>query len=112
MKFDIIPDEDALNLCAWCGGAIDEFTDVFAVGATARPHVDLHAYRGHCIQIDLISQEKSLNALVAAEDSDAKAEQKDLMFMVCSTACSAALKQVLQKEAMKSQLLADVSSHR
>jgi len=111
MKFDIIPDGDALNVCTWCGKRVDEFSDVFAVGASARPTVDLHEYRGHCIQIDLRSQQKSLNAMVTAADSEAKAEKKDLMFMVCSPACRSALQKALKKEVTTGRLLADVSAN-
>jgi predicted nucleic acid-binding Zn ribbon protein len=99
MKYNIIPDEDALKHCTWCGSKIDEFDDVFAADARLHPGVDLNEYRGHCIQIDLISQEKTLNVMVTAEDSEAKTDQKDLMFLVCSEKCREELNTVLIKEA-------------
>jgi hypothetical protein len=99
MEFDIIPDEDALGNCTWCGRRIDESAEVFAVGARLRPEVDLSAYQSHCIQIYLISIEKTITAMVTADGSQAKAEQKDLMVLTCSKKCAAALKDTLKKEA-------------
>jgi hypothetical protein len=98
MNFSIIPDEDALKHCAWCGSRIGESAEVFAVDARVRPEVDLRLYQGHCIQIDLICQEKTINAMVVADDSEAKAEQKDLMFLTCSKKCGSELKAALEKE--------------
>lgn len=98
MKFHIIPDEDALNNCTWCDRRIDEFTDVVAVGAAVRPEVELQAYQSHCIQIDLASCEKSLSAMVTAEDSEAKAAQHDLLFLTCSETCGAELHETLAQE--------------
>lgn len=99
MKYDIIPDEDALKECAWCGGKIDEFEEVFATDARLQPEVDLREYQGHCIQIDLISQKKALNGMVTVEDSAARADGKDLMFLVCSEKCRRELNNALIKEA-------------
>jgi hypothetical protein len=99
MKFNIIPDEEALKNCAWCGSKIDEFDEVFSVDSRVVPGIELQKYQSHCIQIDLISQEKTLNAMVTADDSSAKAQQKDLMFLVCSETCSEELKATLVKEA-------------
>ena len=105
MKFHIIPDEDALSNCTWCGGRIDEFSEVFAVDARVRPGIDLHEYQNHCIQIDLISREKTLNVMVTADGSEAKAAQKDLLFLACSKKCAAKLKAVLEEEVPVSNLL-------
>jgi hypothetical protein len=98
MNFSIIPDEEALKNCTWCGSRIGESAEVFAVDARVRPEVDLHLYQGHCIQIDLIYQEKTITAMVTADDSEAKAEQKDLMFLTCSKKCGSKLKAALEKE--------------
>jgi hypothetical protein len=109
MKFPIIPDEDALNTCSWCGSRIDEFSEVFAVDARLRPEIDLHAYQGHCIQLDLIRHAKTLNAMVSTDGSDAKAAGKDLMFMVCSKKCGTKLKKALKEEVSLGKLLSGAS---
>jgi hypothetical protein len=99
MEYNIIPDEDALKTCTWCGRKINEFDEVFAVDARLQPGVDLSEYEGHCIEINLISQEKTLNVMVTAGDSEAKADQKDMMFLVCSETCYEELNETLAKEA-------------
>lgn len=109
MEFNIIPDEDALESCTWCGRRIDESAEVFALGARLRPEVDLYVYQGHCIQIYLISKEKTITAMVTADGSEAKAEQKDLMFLTCSKKCAAALKNTLKKEAAISDMFDSAS---
>ena len=105
MNFDIIPDEDALQNCCWCGEKIDAFAEVFDVGARLRPGIDLEPYRSHCIQIDLISRPKTLTTLVASEDSEARAEQQDLLFLVCSRKCAKKLRTALEKESAKGGII-------
>jgi hypothetical protein len=106
MRYHIIPDKDALKNCAWCGNNIEEFDDVFAADARLQPDVDFSEYQGHCIEIDLISQEKTLNVMVTAGDSAAKADGKDLMFLVCSEKCRQELNFALKKEAVSSKVFA------
>jgi hypothetical protein len=98
MTYPIIPDEDSLGECAWCGSRIYDDTEVFAIGAKLRSGVDLSAYQGHCIEITLASREKPINMLVTYEGSEAKTDDKDAMFMVCSEDCASTLKDVLEKE--------------
>lgn len=105
MKFPIIPDEDALNKCTWCGSRVDEFSEVFAVDARLRPEIDLQAYQGHCIQLDLKTGAKTLNVMVTTDGSDAKAAGKDLMFLVCSKKCGTQLKKALKEEVSLGNLL-------
>jgi len=109
MNFAIIPDEDALSKCTWCGSRIDEFSQVFAVDARLRPEIDLRAYQGHCIQLDLATRTKTLNAMVSADGSEAKAAGKDLMFMVCSKKCGTKLKKALSEEVSLGNLISGAS---
>jgi len=98
MKYNIIPDEDALTKCAWCQNHIRDDTEVFGVGAKLKPDVDLSEYESHCIQISLVSEEKPIYMMVTAQDSEAKKEGKDGMFLLCSEECGKKLKNVLAKE--------------
>ena len=98
MEFSIIPDKEALSKCAWCQSHITEYMEVFGFGAKLKPNVDLSEYESHCIQIGLVSEEKSVYMMVTGQGSEAKSEGKDGMFLVCSEACGKKLKNVLEKE--------------
>ncbi|MGD9240208.1 MAG: hypothetical protein PVG69_09300, partial [Desulfobacterales bacterium] len=94
MEFSIIPDNEALSKCAWCESHITEHMEVFGFGAKLMPNVDLSEYEGHCIQIGLVSEEKSVYMMVTGQGSEAKSDGKDGMFLVCSEACGKKLKNV------------------
>ena len=97
MEFCIIPDSEALSQCAACRGSINEMTDVFGLGVKLKPGVDLSEFETHCIEIDLVSEEKSVCMMVTARGSEAKEDGKDGMFLACSESCAKQFKQVLEK---------------
>jgi hypothetical protein len=98
MKYYIIPDEEALGKCAWCRNNINEFTEVFSLGAKLRPDVDLSEFESHSIQVDLVSEEKPVYMMITAHGSEAKNDGNDCMFLVCSESCGKKLKTTMQKE--------------
>jgi len=98
MELYIIPDSEALSQCAACRNNINEMTEVFGLGVKLKPTVDLSEFESHCIEIDLVSEEKSAYMMVTARGSEAKDDGKDGMFLVCSESCGKQLKQVLEKE--------------
>ena len=98
MEFSIIPDKEALSKCAWCQKQISDDMEVFGLGAKLKPNVDLSEYENHCIEIDLVSEEKPVYMMISAQGSQAKSEGKDCMFLVCSEECGKKLKDVLEKE--------------
>ena len=98
MDYYIIPDKEALGQCASCRGTINEMTEVFGLGAKLKPEVDLSEFESHCIQIDLVSEEKPVYMMVTVQGSEAKNDGKDGMFLVCSQSCGKKLKKVLEKE--------------
>jgi len=98
MDYYIIPDEEALGQCAACKETINEMTEVFGLGAKLKPGVDLSEFESHCIEIDLLSEDKSVYMMVTVPGSEAKNDGKDGMFLVCSESCSAILKKILEKE--------------
>jgi len=106
--FHIIPDEDALGKCAWCSGKIHDESEVYSLGVKVRQEIALKEYERHCIEITLASEEKALNALVATEDSEAKKAHMDLLFLVCCESCADTLKEVLEKEISKGDLIEGV----
>ena len=98
MEFSIIPDKEALSKCAWCQKQISDDMEVFGLGAKLKPNVDLSEYENHCIEIDLVSEEKPVYMMISAQGSQAKSEGKDCMFLVCSEGCGKKLKDVLEEE--------------
>lgn len=98
MEYYIIPDKEALGQCAACWGNINELTEVFGLGVKLKPEADLSEFESHCIEIDLISEEKPVYMMVTKQDSEAKNDGKDGMFLVCSENCGEKLKKVLEKE--------------
>jgi len=98
MEFCIIPDEEALSKCAWCQSHINDHMEVLGLGAKLKPDVDLSEYESHCIQIGLVSEEKPVYMMVTAQGSEARNNDKDCMFLVCSEGCGKKLKRVLEKE--------------
>lgn len=110
MEFSIIPDKEALSKCAWCQSHITEYVEVFGFGVKLKPNVDLSEYESHCIEIDLVSEEKSVYMMVTAQGSEAKSEGKDGMFLVCSEDCENKLKNVLEKEISLGKMLKTVWS--
>jgi hypothetical protein len=98
MEYPIVPDEDALEKCAWCRKKISDDMEVFGMGVGLKPGVDLADYEGHCIQLHLVSNEKPFFMLVTTQESEAKKEGNDGVFLLCCEACGSQLKTTLEKE--------------
>jgi len=88
MDVRIVPEDEVIGTCAWCGKHIPDDTPVFAFGAKSRPGVDLSEYEGRAIEITIVARRKSVPMMVTSADSEAKREGKDFMFMVCSEECA------------------------
>jgi len=99
--FEESEDEEMSHVCAWCKKAIQKNSEVFAVGAKARKEMNLKPYEGSEIQIALTHINKTLPAIAATRNSEAKKAGNDLLFMVCSKKCSELLKKAVQKERIK-----------
>jgi hypothetical protein len=84
--------------CGWCGDEIPEDTEFFGIGAKARPDIDIKELRGSVIDIFLTRRDRNVQAKVVTEDSPAKKEGKDLLFVVCSESCAEALRQAVGRE--------------
>jgi len=89
--------EDSLK-CGWCGDYIDDDTELFGIGAKARPDIDITGLEGKVIDIFLTRRDRNVQALVVTKDSPAKKDGKDLLFVACSESCIEALKQGVGKE--------------
>ncbi len=93
-----LPRERVLKSCAWCHKRIPANTPVYSLTAKARPGVDLQSVEGNVMSMELTRIKRSVWAIVPPNDSDAKREGNDFVFMICSPACGTALRQALQQE--------------
>jgi hypothetical protein len=98
MEYNIIPDDEALDKCAWCRSKINDHMEILGLGAKLNPNVDLSDYESHCIQISLVSEEKPIYMMVTAQGSEARDNGNDGMFLICSEKCGIKLKGALEKE--------------
>ena len=73
--------------CGWCGEGIGEDDPVVAVGGRVHEDIDLSLVEGKVVELVFSVSGRTVLAAVPAFDSDAKAEGKDVVFMVCSDAC-------------------------
>ena len=108
MEYSIIPDKEALNKCAWCQSEITDHMEVYGLGAKLKSNIDLSEYEGHCIELGLASEEKSVYMMVTGRGSEAKNAGKDAMFLICSVKCAKKLKGVLEKEISSGEMFKTV----
>jgi len=88
--------EDTVSVCAWCGKPIPEDSEVFSLGAKARPGVDLER-AGNVLELALDAKRKAL-AIIPTQDSQAKKAGWDLLFTLCSEECARALRETVQRQ--------------
>ena len=93
-----IEPEEVLSMCAWCNKDIGEGQEVFGMGGKLRPNVDVSKYKGKVMPITLTCVEKTVCVIVTTDDSDAKRDGKDVMFMICSEQCGYDLKEALNED--------------
>jgi hypothetical protein len=98
MDVRIVPADEVMGSCAWCGKHIPDDTPVFGFGGKARPGVDLSEYEGKAIEITIVTISKRVPMMVTSADSEAKREGKDFMFMVCSEECAEDAKAALEED--------------
>lgn len=87
--------EDAARVCAWCGKHIPKDSEIFSIGAKARPGVDLEK-EGNVLELTLDATRKAL-AIIPTQESQAKKEGWDLLFAICSEECAKTLKETVQR---------------
>jgi predicted nucleic acid-binding Zn ribbon protein len=88
--------EKVMSRCAWCGSTIPSDSEIFGLGVKAKPGIQVE--EGSVMEVLLFSANKTVLGIVPMNDSQAKREGKDLLFMICSESCGAALKKELQKQ--------------
>lgn len=84
--------------CGWCGKAIGEDDPVVAVGGRVHQGIDLSLVQGKVVELAFALSSKTILVAVAGFESDAKAEGKDVVFMVCSGACGRQIQTAFAEE--------------
>ena len=88
--------EEVMSTCAWCRRRIEQDSEIFSLGAKTKPGVELE--EGSVIELNLMGASRGVSAVVPMDDSEAKREGNDMLFVICSEGCGAALKEELQAE--------------
>ena len=91
----LLKEED--GRCAYCDKEIDQDSEVFGVALMVEGY-DLKDLEGEMISVYLEEANRSIPAIVATEDSEAKKDGGDIGFMTCSESCAQSLTTTLQKE--------------
>jgi len=86
--------------CCWCRTEVPEGAEVFAVGAKIKDAIDfvMTGSREAASFLPVTIGSRTLPAIITTEDSQAKLEGNDLMFMTCSEECATELKAALEEE--------------
>ena len=88
---------DALQRCAWCRTEIEDNQEVFGFGVRLGGMKLLDADTGEMIEFPIPHRSKVAEAAVVAEDSAAKQDGWDLLFMACSQACAEELQTAIDE---------------
>ncbi len=86
------------STCGWCGRKIPPETEVFGGSGKTHPGVDLAAYAGKVLPVQLVGLDKTVLVAVAGLDSDARREGREFGYMTCSKACALSLKAAFENE--------------
>ena len=92
------PQETLLLTCAWCYRRLSDDEEIFGFGANANPELELTDREGEFVTLSLSLTEKTIVALVAQKESNAKEASYDLLFLTCSEECAHDLKDALELE--------------
>jgi hypothetical protein len=87
-----------LSECGWCAQSIAEDDPVVAVGGRTHEDLDLSLVQGKVIEVRFEAAEKTILCAVAAFDSEAKAEGKDILVMTCSNECGSQIRDAFAQE--------------
>ncbi len=88
--------ETLLHMCGWCNRRFSDDDDIFGFGAIANPELELRDREGDFVTLILSLTKKTIVALVAPEESPAKAAGYDLLFLTCSEECALHLKDAIE----------------
>lgn len=84
--------------CAFCDKEMSSSEEVFGMGAKLKEGLDYPSEVGRMTPVELPVQGKTYECMVTADNSRAKLEGWDLVFMVCSEKCGSELRDILEME--------------
>ena len=93
---EIIDQARLSSICAWCKQHIPLDAPVVTIGMKLEPDNGMLAKEGLFIEMPVPGGDRTVVALVSQQNSPAKEEGKDLMFMVCSDPCAQAVREALK----------------
>lgn len=90
--------KDEAYRCAFCEKRIRSGSEVYGLGVKLREGLEYPGGVGRMTTVHLPLQGRAYQCMATADDSQAKLEGWDLIFMVCSEKCGSELKDVLEEE--------------
>lgn len=78
MDIRIVPPDEVMGRCAWCGKHMPDDTPVYGLGGKAREGLDLSEYEVRAIEIAIVARDKRVTMMVTSADSEAKRDGNDL----------------------------------
>jgi len=84
--------------CAWCNKKINESSSVYGMGGKLIQGVDFTKYQGGFMPLYLTLSKKIVPVMIVANDSPAKKDGNDLLYLTCNRICAESLKEALLNE--------------
>ncbi|MEW6554429.1 MAG: hypothetical protein AB1384_09105 [Actinomycetota bacterium] len=96
---------DGVYRCAYCEKKVRPGAEVYGLGVKLRKGLEYPGAIGRSMTVELPVQGRELECMVTADGSQARQEGWDLIFMVCSEGCGAALKALLEEEDLFEEIM-------
>ena len=84
--------------CTWCNKSLINEDSVLSLNIKAGDGSKFIDFAGQFITITLAAENKDVHAFVTTEDSQARKDGFDLLFILCSEECRGNLKTALKEE--------------
>ena len=109
MEAKIISDIEVLSKCAWCRNKLNQNSEAFGLGAKVKSGSDIFTYKGKSVLLTIVSEDRNVPMMVAADGTDAKNDGNDVMFLLCSEKCGIKMKAALEREILLGNLFSSIN---
>ena len=109
MEAKIISDIEVISKCAWCRNKLNQNSEAFGLGAKVKSGSDLSAYKGKSVLLTIVSDDRNVPMVVAADGTEAKNDGNDVMFLLCSEKCGIEMKTALEREILLGNLFSKLN---